>query len=230
MANLIDVKVPDIGEFSDVPIIEVLVKPGDPIKAEQSLITLESDKASMEVPSPVDGVVEEIKVKVGDKVSEGALILTVEAEAAPAGIAPKEKVTGGGTATGEGAPVADYGAASGVYEVVEVRVPDIGDFKDVPIIEVAVKSGDQIKPEDPLITLESDKASMEVPSPSGGTVKDVNVKVGDKVSAGSLILTLATGVAGAAPSPPAPMRGAQPAPPVPMPTAARHSGTADMEC
>src|SRR6478752_590088 len=128
MANLIDVKVPDIGEFSDVPIIEVLVKPGDPIKAEQSLITLESDKASMEVPSPVDGVVKEIKVKVGDKVSEGTLILTAEAEAAPAGIAPKEKVTGGGTATGEGAPVADYGAASGVYEVVEVRVPDIGDW------------------------------------------------------------------------------------------------------
>lgn len=149
MANLIDVKVPDIGEFSDVPIIEVLVKPGDPIKAEQSLITLESDKASMEVPSPVDGVVKEIKVKVGDKVSEGTLILTAEAEAAPAGIAPKEKVTGGGTATGEGAPVADYGAASGVYEVVEVRVPDIGDFKDVPIIEIAVKGGDKVKPEDP---------------------------------------------------------------------------------
>ena len=166
MANLIDVKVPDIGEFSDVPIIEVLVKPGDPIKAEQSLITLESDKASMEVPSPVDGVVKEIKVKVGDKVSEGTLILTAEAEAAPAGVAPKEKVTGGGTATGEGAPVADYGAASGVYEVVEVRVPDIGDFKDVPIIEIAVKGGDKVKPEDPLITLESDKASMEVPSPT----------------------------------------------------------------
>src|SRR6476661_6360542 len=164
MANLIDVKVPDIGEFIDVPIIEVLVNPGDPIKAEQSLITLESDKASMEVPSPVDGVVKEIK----------------------------EKVTGGGTATGEGAPVADYGAASGVYEVVEVRVPDIGDFKDVPIIEIAVKGGDKVNPEDPLITLESDKASMEVPSPSAGTVKDLKVNIGDKVSAGSLILTLET--------------------------------------
>src|SRR2546423_1518761 len=183
MANLIDVKVPDIGEFSDVPIIEVLVKPGDPIKAEQSLITLESDKASMEVPSPVDGVVKEIKVNVGDKVSEGTLILTAEAEASPAGVAPKEKVTGGGTATGEGAPVADYGAASGVYEVVEVRVPDIGDFKDVPIIEIAVKGGDKVKPEDPLITLESDKTSMEVPSPSAGTVKDLKVTVMDEVKA-----------------------------------------------
>src|SRR5207344_2314950 len=107
MANLIEVKIPDIGDFKDVPVIEVLVKPGDPIKAEQSLITLESDKASMEVPSPVDGVVKEIKVKIGDKVSEGSLILTAEADAAPAGVAAKEKVTGGGTATGEGAPVAD---------------------------------------------------------------------------------------------------------------------------
>ena len=230
MANLIDVKVPDIGEFSDVPIIEVLVKPGDPIKAEQSLITLESDKASMEVPSPVDGVVKEIKVKVGDKVSEGTLILTAEAEAAPAGVAPKEKVTGGGTATGEGAPVADYGAASGVYEVVEVRVPDIGDFKDVPIIEIAVKGGDKVKPEDPLITLESDKASMEVPSPSAGTVKELKVNIGDKVSAGSLILTLETGVAGAAPAAPSAARGSATAPAAPVPLAARHSGAADVEC
>ena len=83
MANLIDVKVPDIGEFSDVPIIEVLVKPGDPIKAEQSLITLESDKASMEVPSPLGGVVAELKIKIGDRVSEGSVILTLTTEAAP---------------------------------------------------------------------------------------------------------------------------------------------------
>ena len=178
------------------PMIEVLVQPGDPIKTEQSLITLESDKASMDVPSPVDGVVKELRVKVGDKVSEGRSLSSREAETAPAGVTPKEKVTGGGTATGEGAPVADYGAASGVYDVVEVRVPDIGDFKDVPIIEIAVKGGDKVKPEDPLITLESDKASMEVPSPSAGTVKDLKVTVGDKVSAGSLILTLETGVAG----------------------------------
>src|SRR5262249_16818255 len=150
-------------------------------------------------------------------------------EAAPAGVAPREKVKGGGQASGEGAPVADYGAASGVYSVIEVRVPDIGDFKDVPIIEVAVKSGDQIKAEDPLITLESDKASMEVPSPSAGTVKDISVKIGDKVSAGSLILTLTTGVAGAAPSPQPAARGAAAVPP-PAPTAARHTGSADVEC
>ena len=230
MADLIEVKVPDIGDFKDVPIIDVLVHPGDRVKAEDPLITLESDKASMDVPSPVDGVVKELKVKVGDKVSQGALILIAEAEVAPAGVAPREKVRGGGHATGEGAPVADYGAASGVYAAIEVRVPDIGDFKDVPVIEVTVKSGDQVKPEDPLITLESDKASMDVPSPSAGTVRDVNVKVGDKVSEGSLILTLATGVAGVASAAPAAARGAQAAPPVSAPMAARHAGAADLEC
>src|SRR5262252_6617712 len=225
----IEVKVPDIGDFKDVPIIDVLVRPGDRVKTEDSLITLESDKASMDVPSPLDGVVKEIKVKVGDKVSEGSLILIAEAEVAPAGVAPREKVREGGHATGEGAPVADYGAASGVYAAIEVRVPDIGDFEDVPVIDVAVKSGDQVKPEDPLITLESDKASMDVPSPAAGTVKEVNVKVGDKVSAGSLILMLTTGVAGAAPAGPPAGKRPQPAQ-TPALTAARHEGAADMEC
>ena len=230
MADLIEVKVPDIGDFKDVPIIEVLVGPGDRVKTEDPLITLESDKASMDVPSPLDGVVKELKVNVGDKVSEGSLILIAEAEVAPAGVAPREKVREGGHATGEGAPVADYGAASGVYAAIEVRVPDIGDFKDVPIIEVAVKSGDQVKPEDPLITLESDKASMEVPSPAAGTVKDVNVKVGDKVSEGGLILTLTTGMAAAAPVGPAAEQRPQASPPISAPTAARHDGAADLEC
>ena len=224
----IEVKVPDIGDFKDVPIIDVLVRPGDRVKTEDSLITLESDKASMDVPSPLDGVVKEIKVKVGDKVSEGSLILIAEAQVAPAGVAPREKVREGGHATGEGAPVADYGAASGVYAAIEVRVPDIGDFEDVPVIDVAVKSGDHVKPEDPLITLESDKASMDVPSPAAGTVKEVNVKVGDKVSEGSLILTLTTGVAAAAPGPAA-RQGPQAAPPT-APMAARHDGAADLEC
>src|SRR6266487_199859 len=230
MANLIDVKVPDIGDFKDVPIIEVLVQPGDRVKTEDPLITLESDKASMDVPSPVDGVVKEVRVKVGDKVSEGSLILVAEAEVEPAGVAPREKVKEGGRSTGEGAPVADYGAASGVYEMIEVRVPDIGDFKDVPIIEVSVKSGDKVKPEDPLITLESDKASMEVPSPAAGTVKDVRVKIGDKVGEGSLILTLETGVTAAAPAAPTTTREAVVAPAVPIPVVARHVGEVDIEC
>src|SRR6201982_41672 len=176
MANRIDVKVPDIGDFKDVPIIEVLVQPGDRVKTEDPLITLESDKASMEVPSPVDGVVTELKVKVGDRGSEGSLVLIAEAEIAPAGAAPREKVKEGGRSTGEGAPVADYGAASGVYETIEVRVPDIGDFEDVPVIDVAIKSGDQVKTEDALITLESDKESMAVTSPAAGKIHAVQVK------------------------------------------------------
>jgi dihydrolipoamide dehydrogenase len=227
MSTVVDITVPDIGEFHDVPIIEVLVKEGDRIKIEDPLITLESDKASMDVPSPVDGLVRELKVKVGDKVSEGSLILVAEAEVAPAGVAPRERITQGGHSTGEGARVADYGAPAGMYDVIEVRVPDIGDFKDVPVIEVSVHAGDQVKPEDSLITLESDKASMEVPSPAAGTVKELTVKVGDKVSQGSLILTLSTSAAGVA-VPPAmqPTR----APTAPVPMAARHDGAADVEC
>ncbi|HTT11091.1 MAG TPA: dihydrolipoyl dehydrogenase [Burkholderiaceae bacterium] len=222
----IEVKVPDIGDFKDVPVIEVLVKPGEALKVEQPLVTLESDKATMDVPSPVDGVVKDIKVKVGDKVSEGSLLLTAETEAAPAGVAPSQKVKESGHGTGEGAPVADYGAAAGVYEAVEVRVPDIGDFKDVPIIEVFVKPGDTVKAEDPLISLESDKATMDVPSPAAGTVKDVAVKLGDKVSEGTLILSLTTGVSAAAPAQPA----AAPAPPAVAPVAGAYGGAADVEC
>ena len=228
MANQVEVEVPEIGDFKDVPVIDVLVNPGDRVAIEQPLITLESDKASMDVPSPLDGVVKELRLKVGDKVSQGSLILIAETEAAPAGVAPKEKVRGEGASSGEGAPIADYGAASGVYEVIEVRVPDIGDFKDVPVIELAIKRGDVVKPDDPLITLESDKASMDVPSPAAGTVKEITVKIGDKVSAGTLILTLETGVIGAAPS----VSSAHPAssPPYAVPTPARHAGSSDVEC
>src|SRR4029077_15539273 len=127
MANLIEVKIPDIGDFKDVPVIEVLVQPGDRIKTEQSLITLESDKATMDVPSPVDGVVKEIKVKVGDKVSQGSLILTVEAAGA---VAPPPAATQQPAAA---APATQPPPASAT---IEVRVPDIGDFKDIPVIEV----------------------------------------------------------------------------------------------
>jgi dihydrolipoamide dehydrogenase len=230
MATRVEVKVPDIGDFTGVPVIEILVKPGDAIKAEDALVTLESDKATMDVPSPVDGVVRELKVRIGDKVSEGSVILVADADAAPAGAAPMEKVKEPGHATAAGAPAADYGA-SGVYEAIDVRVPDIGDFKDVPVIEVLVKAGDVVKAEDALVTLESDKATMDVPSPAAGTVQDLKVKVGDKVSEGSLILTLATGVAGAAATPPAAHGAAAPAAaPVAVPAAAKYAGQADVEC
>ena len=179
------VTVPDIGDFRDVPVIEVLVKPGDRVEAEDALITLESDKATMDVPAPSGGTVKDLKVKVGDKVSEGTPILTLEAtgaDAAPAA-APKTSVA---------APPASAQSPAGVADV---RVPDIGDFKDVPVIEVLVKPGDVVNAEDPLVTLESDKATMDVPAPLSGTVRELRVKVGDKVSEGSVILTLVTDAA-----------------------------------
>ncbi|TMH66479.1 MAG: dihydrolipoyl dehydrogenase [Betaproteobacteria bacterium] len=226
MATLVKVEVPDIGDFKDVPVIEVLVKVGDAIKSETPLVTLESDKATMDVPSPADGVVKSIAVKVGDKVSQGSHLIDVEADVAPAGVAPPEKVKESGHTTATGAPAADYGT-SGAYETIDVRVPDIGDFKDVPVIDVHVKSGDTVKPEDALITLESDKATMDVPSPVGGTIAELKVKVGDKVSEGTLILTLSTGVAAAAPGP-TPAKA--PAAPVAAPSAASYAGGVDIEC
>jgi dihydrolipoamide dehydrogenase len=226
MATLVKVEVPDIGDFKDVPVIEVLVKVGDAIKTETPVVTLESDKATMDVPSPADGVVKSIAVKVGDKVSQGSHLIDVEADVAPAGIAPPEKVKESGHTTATGAPAADYGT-SGAYETIDVRVPDIGDFKDVPVIDVYVKSGDTVKPEDPLITLESDKATMDVPAPVGGAIAELKVKVGDKVSEGTLILTLSTGVAAAAA---APTPAKAPAPPIAAPSAASYAGGVDIEC
>jgi dihydrolipoyl dehydrogenase len=211
MNKIEDVRVPDIGDFKDVEIIEVSVKPGDTVTAEMPLITLESDKAAMEVPSPISGVVKEVKVKVGDRVSQGSLILSMETGEEPAAAEeaalppPKEKIREGAAPSPEtGTGAATYGARSGHYDLIEVRVPDIGNFKDVPIIEVAVREGDRIAADAPLITLESDKASMEVPSPAAGVIKDVVVGVGDKVSEGSLILTLQTAEAAVEPSAPAP--------------------------
>jgi pyruvate dehydrogenase E2 component (dihydrolipoamide acetyltransferase) len=203
MSGVIDIKVPDIGDFKDVPVIEVFVKPGDKVKAEDPLISLESDKATMEVPSPRDGVVKSVVVKVGDKVSEGALI--VQFDGAGAKQADARPVVS--------APPSPVSAPAGVAEV---RVPDIGDFKDVPIIEIFVKPGDSVKAEDPLIALESDKATMEVPAPLSGTVREIKVKTGDKVSEGSIILVLATSDASAA----AGASSASPAPTSPAPAAA----------
>lgn len=206
MSRIEDVRVPDIGDFKYVEIIEVAVKPGDAIDVDTSLITLESDKAAMEVPSPLAGTVKEVKVKVGDRISQGSLILSMETAEEPAPAEetalppPKEKIREGGASSPEsGSGAATYGARSGHYDLIEVRVPDIGTFKDVPIIDVSVKEGDRITVDAPLITLESDKASMEVPSPAAGVVRDVVVRVGDKVSEGSLILKLQTAEAAVEP-------------------------------
>src|SRR5438552_823899 len=214
MAAVMEVKVPDIGDFKDVPVIEVMVKAGDRVKPEDSLVTLESDKATMDVPAPAGGVVKEVKLKVGDRVSEGALILLLDAGAgvmaAPAAV-PKTSVA---------TLPAPTSAPAGVAEV---RVPDIGDFKDVPVIEIMVEPGDTVKAEDALVTLESDKATMDVPAPLSGKVQEVRIKVGDKVSEGTLIMTLITDRVAAAVVPdaaPAPAVAAPPAAPAPAaPTA-----------
>jgi len=164
---LIEVKVPDIGDFEDVAVIELLVKPGDSVKTEQSLVTVESDKASMEIPSSAAGTVKELKVKLGDKVKEGSLLVVLEGAAtdstAGAAIAPPAPAPQVQTDVASQKPPSPAPSAAPAGPV-EVRVPDIGDFKDVAVIEVLVKPGDLVKVEQSLITVESDKASMEIPS------------------------------------------------------------------
>ena len=189
MSIIKEIHVPDIGDFKGVDVIDVLVAAGDSVDVETPLIILETDKASMEVPSPLAGVVREIKLKAGGKVSQGDLILYLDV--AESVSAPER-------------PAADTGetaSASSPGEAREVRVPDIGDFKNIPIIEVLVAPGDHVEIDTPLITLESDKASMEVPSPHAGTVQGIEVKVGDQVSQGDLILMLSTSGADTAAKP-----------------------------
>ena len=188
--STIEIRVPDIGDFKSIPIIEVHVAPGAKVSVDDPLITLESDKATMDVPAPQAGTVHELKVKTGDRVSEGDLILLLEADSAAA-IPPKGRVKGDAAPSPGGGP-ANYGSTSGLYDMIEVKVPNIGDFKDVEIIEVHVEPGAAIKAEDSLITLESDKATMEVPSPAAGTAAEIKVKKGDRVSEGDLILLLRT--------------------------------------
>ncbi len=212
----IEVQVPDIGDFDEVAVIELLVKPGDAVKAEQSLITVESDKASMEIPSSHAGVVKELKVKLGDKVKQGSVVVVLEAEGAAAAPAPAATPAATpATAPAAASPAPAPAAAPAASGPVEVRVPDIGDFKDVAVIEVFVKPGDTIKVEQSLITVESDKASMEIPSSAAGVLKELKVKVGDKVNIGDLLAIL-EGSGAAAPAPQA----SAAAPAAPAPTAA----------
>ena len=211
-----DIRIPDIGDFRDVPVIEVHVTPGDVVAPEDSVITLESDKATMDIPAPAAGTVGEVIVRVGDRVCEGDLIMRLEDEPASAGPASpaRERITGDAAPVPVEPPA--YGSQSGVYEVIEVAVPDIGDFADVPVIEVHVGAGDEVAAEDPLITLESDKATMDIPAPVAGTVAGVRIAVGDRVSAGHLILDLRTGEKlepeSAAPAAPAASAARAPAP------------------
>jgi dihydrolipoamide dehydrogenase len=190
----VDIRIPDIGDFRDVPIIEVHVAPGDVVAAEDPIITLESDKATMDIPAPAAGTVGEVAVRVGDRVSEGDLIMRLEggpASGAAAAAAVKERVTEDAAPAPTEPP--DYGSPSGIYEVIEVTVPDIGHYIDVPVIEVHVAAGDVVAKEDPLITIESDKATLDIPAPVAGNIAAVRVAVGDHVSAGDIIADLRTG-------------------------------------
>ena len=202
---LVNIQVPDIGDFDEVGVIELLVKVGDTVKAEQSLITVESDKASMEIPSSHAGVVKELKIALGDKVKQGSVIAVVESSDAGAAAAPASAPAPAAAAPAPvvapaPAPAAAVPAASAATGPVEVRVPDIGDFKDVAVIEMLVKVGDTIKVEQSLFTVESDKASMEIPSPAAGVLKELKVKIGDTVNIGDLVAVLEGAATAAAPA------------------------------
>ncbi|MGB4855572.1 MAG: biotin/lipoyl-containing protein, partial [Candidatus Dechloromonas phosphoritropha] len=192
MSQIIEVKVPDIGDFPEVPVIELFVKVGDSIAVDDAIVTLESDKATMDVPSTVAGVVKEVLVQLGSKVGEGSVLIKVETGAAVAATvavnpenAPKTP-----SAAAVAAPV---GGA-----LVEVTVPDIGDFSDVPVIDLFVKVGDNIRVDDAIATLESDKATMDVPSTVSGVVKEVLIQLGSKVSEGAVLIKVETGAPAAA--------------------------------
>ncbi len=221
----VEVRVPDIGEFEDVDVIDVLVKPGDVVNPEDPLITLESDKATMDIPSPGSGEIGEIRVAVGDQVSEGAVILTMRVIAAGAPPEPKQETAAAAAPTPEAAPaesdppVSDPVVNAGP-STFEVRVPDIGDFDDVDVIDILVAPGAAVDVEDPLITLESDKATMDIPAPVAGTVDGIEVKVGDKVSEGDLIASLTVSAVEVSASIPAPAPSTPPSIPKPKPTPA----------
>ncbi|MEM1410895.1 MAG: dihydrolipoyllysine-residue acetyltransferase [Pseudomonadota bacterium] len=258
MADRIEIRVPDIGDFEDVPVIELLVSEGESVTAEQSLVTLESDKATMEVPAPADGVIVSLAVALNDTVSEGDLVGMLEVaapdssddEAVSAAPGPVDSAASASAATpptgdteeqaaGADAPQAEV-AESAAEQSLEVRVPDIGDFEDIPVIEVLVGPGDHVEAEQSLVTLESDKATMEVPAPQAGVIERLDVAVDDTVSEGDLVAVLTVQGGGAsseggsaraepaaaAPAAPAPTPASTPAPAPATPPAAAPAASA----
>lgn len=194
---LIDIQVPDIGDFDEVTVIELLVKPGDTIKVDQSLLAVESDKASMEIPSNAAGVVKEVKVKLGDKVKQGSVVLNLESVDPGSVLIPKPAETqyisvqvAPQSIANKPLPVVQPSPAPAASGPIDIHVPDIGDFKDVTVIEVLVKVGDSIKVEQSMVTVESDKASMEIPSSGAGVLKELKVRLGDKINIGDLLAVL----------------------------------------
>ena len=191
MAARTTVVVPDLGEFHDVEVIEVLVKAGDAIAVETPLITLETDKATMDVPSTAAGKVAEVSVKKGDRVSKGSAIIILES--ADADTAAKSDAPATPAAAAPPAKAAAPAAAAkpdGESSILEVRVPDLGDFKDVEVIEVLAKEGETVALESPLVTLETEKATMDVPSSAAGSIAKLHVSKGSRVNAGDLVATV----------------------------------------
>ena len=197
MAQTIDIVVPDLGDFSDVEVIEVLVSPGDKVERESGLVTIETDKASMDIPSPENGVIEALTIGVGDKVSSGDVIgrLTMEVGDTVV-ITPAMASEPTGDTTVLVTPAGEEPKSGGKQTLV---VPDIGDFSEVDVIEVHISPGDSVAVEDSLLTLETDKAAMDVPAVVAGTIEDVLVKVGDKVSEGNSIAIIEVAAGDAAP-------------------------------
>ena len=211
MADNIQVKVPDIGDFDEVEVIDVLVSVGDQVEAEQGLITLETDKAAMDVPAPQPGKIAGLQVATGDKVSEGTVIALLEPAAGDEDDASEEEEASGAETTEAGETEAAHpestdaesteasessdAAPAGETREIEVKVPDIGDFDAVEVIEVLVSEGEEVEAEQGLITLESDKAAMDVPAPHAGKVTGVKTRTGDKVSEGDVVATLLAQVA-----------------------------------
>lgn len=218
------VTVPDIGDYHDVPVIEMLVANGDTVEKDAPLLVLESDKATLEVPAPASGIVRNLKLKLGDKVSQGAEICELEAETAetsPAKPAAQpasasKPVASPPAASETAAPAANVAAEPSRKSEsrVEVTIPDIGDYHDVPVIEVLVQDGDHVDKDAPLLVLESDKATLEVPAPAAGTVQGFKLKLGDKVSQGAAVCTLlAAAAASSSVTAPAPAKSTESPPP-----------------
>jgi pyruvate dehydrogenase E2 component (dihydrolipoamide acetyltransferase) len=209
------IRVPDIGS-GDGEVIELFVKVGDRIEADQSILTLESDKASMEIPAPKAGIVKSLKIKLGDRLKEGDELLELEAEgaaAAPEAPAPAAAAAKAAAEKPAAAPAAEAPAAPAApaaATIQDIHVPDIGSSGKAKIIEILVKAGDTVEADQSLITLESDKASMEIPSPAAGVVESIAVKLDDEVGTGDFILKLKVQGA-AAPAAPA-QAAAAPAP------------------
>ncbi|MEN9704453.1 MAG: hypothetical protein RLZZ393_332 [Pseudomonadota bacterium] len=204
----IEVVVPDMGNFAEVGVIDVLVKPGDRVEVDTPLCTLETEKATMDVPSTAAGIVESVHVAAGGRISAGGLVVTVKTEGGAESAAPP-------VAAPEAAP-----AVAATPQSLEVRVPDIGNFSEVGVIEILVKVGDTVAIDAPLVTLETEKATMDVPSTAAGVVEAIHVQKGGKVSAGGLVATVkgfaATAAASAPAAAPAPVAAA-PAKAVPAP-------------